>query len=155
VDDAPVTVPTVASSPTTAATTVPAAPATATAAPVAAEPTAMPVPPTPAQAASGSAVIVIVENAGTNEILGIRNRGGAALDISRWRLDGSKGDDFCVVPSGVVVEPGGMYHVATGDSQPPAPGYQCGSKTIWNNNGETIYLHSPDGAVVDAVETRG
>jgi len=98
--------------------------------------------------------IDIIENRSTNEILGITNGSGGAVDISGWRLDGSKGEDFCIVPGGIVLQPGQTYHVATGDSVPLDPGFKCGDKPIWNNDGETIYLKSADGSVVNEVMTR-
>ena len=32
-------------------------------------------------------------------------------------------------------------------------GYQCRHDTIWRNNGETIYLHQPDGNIVNELWT--
>ena len=71
-----------------------------------------------------------------------------ALDIGRWRLDDSKGDDSCTVPAGVVLAPGAGCQVATGDCQPKANGIDCGAKPIWNNGGETIFLHGTSGLVL-------
>lgn len=65
------------------------------------------------------------------------------MDISGWVLYGSKGDDRCVIPGGTVLQPGEGFQVATGDSQPRARGMKCGDKSIWNNEGETIYLEAP------------
>jgi hypothetical protein len=92
--------------------------------------------------------LVVIENQGMYEIIGIRNDGATSIDVSGWRLDGSKGDDVCIIPAGVVVQPGQVYEVATGDAQPGEFGYQCREKPIWNNKGETIYLRARDGLVV-------
>lgn len=128
-------------------------------------PTSTPVPP-PAGAAGGSdgsvagtevpaanpadsagrVTLHIIENAGRNEILGLRNDSGEVVDISGAQLTGSKGDDRCTVPSGVVLQPEQEYEVATGDSLPGALGMKCGDRPIWNNDGETIFLRLPDGS---------
>lgn len=120
---------------------------------------AAPIAPTPAPAVEGqqgapSIQLVIVVNSGSNEILEIRNTGAVPLDVSRWRLDGSKGDDYCTVPDGVVLAPGASYQVATGDSQPQGNGMKCGAKPIWNNDGETIYLHGASGLVLSIESVR-
>ncbi len=94
--------------------------------------------------------IEILENASTKEIIGIRNNGAAAIDISGWVFSGSKGDDSCTIPGGSLLQPGQVYQVATGDSQPGSPGYKCGDKPIWNNSGETIFLKTSDGQLFQA-----
>lgn len=101
-----------------------------------------------------SVQLIIVVNSGSNEILEIRNTGVEPLDISRWRLDGSKGDDYCIIPNGVALDPGAGYQVATGDSQPRSNGMKCGAKPIWNNGGETIYLHGASGLVLSIESAR-
>jgi hypothetical protein len=125
--------------PVVAATPVPAVPAVPVA--VNAEPSG-----------NASVQVVVVVNSSTNEILEIRNTGGAPIDIGRWWLDGSKGEDSCVIPAGIVLAPGAGYQVATGDSQPQGAGVKCGDKPIWNNGGEVVYLHGVDGSVVVEVE---
>lgn len=102
-------------------------------------------------ASSGAVALLILVNSGRNEILGVRNDGGAAVNISGWRLDGSKGEDFCIIPSGTVLQPGETFTVATGDAQPQGRGYKCGDKPIWNNDAETIFLRSTDGRVFQVV----
>lgn len=115
--------------------------------------TSMPMPtdtpiPVAAPVVSGPAIaLLVIENAGSNEILGIRNDGGTAVQIGGWRLTGSKGDDFCEMPGGTTLQPGETYQVATGASQPGSPGYKCGDKSIWSNDGETITLIMPDGVI--------
>ncbi len=98
--------------------------------------------------------LVILANRSSEEILEIRNTGAGPLDLGGWRLDGSKGDDFCVVPAGTTVAPGAGYQVATGDSQPQGAGLKCGDKPIWNNEGETIFLHGPEGVVLSIESVR-
>ncbi len=93
--------------------------------------------------------LVIVENHSTFELLQIDNRGQQAVDIGGWALYGSKGDERCVIPGGTVLQPGEGFQVATGDSQPRTRGTKCGDKTIWNNDGETIYLEAPDGRRIE------
>ncbi|GIV73528.1 MAG: hypothetical protein KatS3mg049_2084 [Caldilinea sp.] len=113
-----------------------------------------PAPPPASGGSPGQVVLFIIENYSTYEILDIRNDGGAPLDIGGWRLDGSRGDDSCTIPGDTVLQPGEVYQVATGDSVPTGNGYKCGNKPIWNNQGETIYLHKADGSIVRQIETR-
>ena len=110
---------------------------------------APPIPPTAAPLPPSSALpgiqLVVIRNSRSSEILEIRNSGPSPIDISAWQLYGSLGDDRCTIPPGVILQPAAAYQIATGDSQPAAAGYKCGDKTIWNNQGETIYLRAPDG----------
>jgi endonuclease YncB( thermonuclease family) len=102
-----------------------------------------------AQATLQGIVLFIVENRSTFELLQIDNRGQQAVDISGWALYGSKGDERCVLPGGTVLQPGEGFQVATGDSQPQARGMKCNNTSIWNNDGETIYLEAPDGRRIE------
>ncbi len=131
-------------------TPIPAAVIAPTTLPASAQPTAA--QPSPVTSAPSIALLIVV-NQGQSEVLGIRNDGNASVDIGNWRLDGSKGDDFCIMPGGTVLQPGEMFTIATGDSQPQGHGYKCGDKSIWNNSGETILLHSTSGQVFQ-IETR-
>lgn len=112
-------------------------------------PTATPVIVQPAPAAGAPKVqLLIITNNSSAEILELRNGGTAALDIGGWRIDGSKGDDYCKIPAGIVLQPGSGYQIATGDSQPQGAGSKCGDKPIWNNGGESIYVRSPAGIIL-------
>lgn len=112
-------------------------------------PTVTPAPVQPAPAAVAPKVqLLIITNNNSVEILELRNGGSAALDIGGWRIDGSKGDDYCKIPAGIVLQPGSGYQIATGDSQPQIAGSKCGDKPIWNNGGESIYVWSLDGLVL-------
>jgi len=106
--------------------------------------------PTPAQAAQTGATFLIIANQGKEEILGIRNDSSATIDIGGWWVNGSKGDERCVVPDGTQLPAGVVYQIATGDSQPSKPGFKCGDKPVWNNKGEDIYLHTASGVVLQA-----
>lgn len=128
--------------------TAPAAPPTANNAPEA-SPTVPQAPPGPATFADVQLVARI--NDSTFEIIEIRNKGASPIDISGWELRGSKGEDFCIIPGGTVLQPNEGFQIATGDSQPTARGYKCGNKTIWNNDGETIFLKALDGQVKQIV----
>lgn len=119
--------------------------------PVTITPTPVPTQPTVATVSDSAHVtIVVLENRGTYELIGIRNDGVNGVDLSGWVFSGSKGNDSCTIPAGSILQPGQIYQVATGDSQPGTPGYKCGRKLIWNNKGETIYLKSADGQQVFA-----
>lgn len=102
--------------------------------------------PSPITSAPNIALLVLV-NQNKSEVIGIRNDGNASVDIGGWRLDGSKGDNFCIVPGATILQSGEMFTVATGDSQPQGRGVKCGDGNIWNNDGEIIFLHSTDGQV--------
>ena len=115
---------------------------------------AQPPDPEPAPAGTPAVQLLILANRGSEEILEIRNAGGAPLDLGGWRLDGSKGDDACVVPAGTTLAPGAGYQVATGESQPQGDGVKCANKPIWNNEGETIYLRGPEGFVLEIESVR-
>lgn len=131
--------------------TAPPAPPTATSAPQAA-PTATPAAPAPPGPATFADVrLIVAVNSGMFEILEVRNNGAGPIDISGWDLRGSKGDDFCIIPGGTVLQPNEGFQIATGDSQPTARGYKCGDKPIWNNDGETIFLKALDGQVKQIV----
>lgn len=54
----------------------------------------------------------------------------------------------------VVLAQGAGYQVATGDSQPQENGMKCGAKPIWNNDGETIYLHGASGLILSIESVR-
>lgn len=87
----------------------------------------------------------VLVNSGRDEQLQIRNDSANPVDISRWRIFGSRGDDQCLIPAGVVLQPGGVYHIASGTSGVIQPGDKCSDRNIWNNDGEDVYLQAPDG----------
>lgn len=135
-----------------------ATPTPTTAAQPSAASTATPVPPPtaaqPAEPAAANVSLLILINAGKQEILAIRNNASTPVSISGWWLNGSKGDETCTIPNGIAVEPGASYQIATGDSTPTGPGYSCADKPIWNNGGETIYLHMHDGQTLSIESAR-
>lgn len=136
-----------------APTATPVAAVTATPAPTATQPPTL--EPAPSEPASAPAVqLVILTNRSSEEILEIRNVGAGLLDLGGWWLDGSKGDDVCIIPRGTTLAPGAGYQVATGDSQLQGAGLKCGDKPIWNNNGETIYLRGPQGLILSIESVR-
>lgn len=110
-------------------------------------PTAPPVPAGPATI--GDLRLVVRQNARSNELIEIRNGGAGAIDIGGWVLYGSKGDEHCTIPDGTTLQAGQSYQVASGDSQPIGPGYKCSVDPMWSNEGEIIYLRSPDGQQID------
>lgn len=147
--------------PATAAPPSAAATATPTKAASAPAPASTPTPPPPTATAAPEPIagppnvaLLILTNHGSAEILAIRNDGSAPVNISGWWLNGSKGDETCTIPAGTVLDPGALYQIATGDSAPSGPGYSCGNKPIWNNGGETIYLHLSDGQTLSIESVR-
>lgn len=143
--DTPPPVPTDTPLPAPTATDVPVPTAVPTQ-PAAPPPPTEPPPPAALPGING-VELIIIENYSTFEILGLVNRGSAVVDISGWAISGSNGDEVCVVTGGTMLQPGQTYQIATGDSWHTEPGLKCGDKTIWNNDGETLYLNSPVGSL--------
>jgi hypothetical protein len=113
--------------------------AKATATPKAAVPAAAAAAPAPATSVV-KVVLRVVENSGQYERLAIVNQGSGEVAIGGWVVYGSKGDERCVVPGGVVLAAGAQYEIASGNSSPQGAGMVCANKPIWNNKGERITL---------------
>ena len=95
----------------------------------------------------GAVELIILENNGNRELLGIVNQRETALDISGWQLSGSRGEDRCIVPAATLLQPGQTYEIASGESEPGAIGMKCTNTPIWNNSGETIFLETSGGVI--------
>ena len=81
----------------------------------------------------------------------IVNQGGAPQDITGWVVSGSKGDETYRFPDGYVLGAGAtvrLYSGKNGVDSPPTDIYWT-DKTVWNNDGETVYLRDAQGDLVD------
>ena len=129
----------------TATATVPA-PATAT-------PTATRTPtrtPTPT-ATTGAAHLVIggLRCDTRDEYVRIDNTGGAAVNMSGWRILSVVGPQTYYFPS-YQLQPGASVYVHSGPDAPPTSGNNLHWTTsyIWNNSGDEARLITPAGAIV-------
>lgn len=95
--------------------------------------------------------IVKVFNSGKKEYVEISNTGAAAQDMSGWSVSGSKGDELFYFPNGYVLEAGATVrlHSGTDDVDAPPGDVYWTEKTVWNNDGETVYLRDAEGNLVN------
>jgi len=104
-----------------------------------------------ATAAGGAEVrIVKVFNSGKKEYVEISNRGSGPQEMSGWSVSGSRGDDRFYFPNGYVLEGGATVRLHSGEDgvdAPPGDVYWT-TKTVWNNDGETVCLWDGEGKVV-------
>ncbi len=94
-------------------------------------------------------VLRVIENTGSNEVIGLRNTGRSTVQISGWQLSGSSGDQVCTVPDGVSVRSGQGYQVVSGRSEVSGQGFKCSGSFLWSNEGEMIYLRANDGRQIE------
>lgn len=90
-------------------------------------------------------VLYVVENQGSNEVLELQNSGRRNVDISGWMISGSIGDQVCTIPDDTTLRAGERYQVVSGRSEVSDRGFKCTGANLWSNDGETIFLRSPDG----------
>jgi hypothetical protein len=123
-----------------------AIPATSTPAP----PTETP-SPVPTQPPVAEVVIVNVFNSGYKEYVEIANQGIGSQDLSGWTISGSKGDETFTFPSGYVLAAESTVRLHSGRDGVDAPPHEIywTRKTVWNNQGETVYLRDAQGNLVD------
>lgn len=105
--------------------------------------------PTPRPPASGSIIIEAIHYDGevplseSDEYVVIANVGGAAVNLTGWRLDDESPGDAFVFPI-TVLAAGARVHVYTNEVHPETGGFSFGqSQAIWRNQGEC-------GALTDA-----
>ncbi|MDH7486334.1 MAG: lamin tail domain-containing protein [Anaerolineae bacterium] len=117
-------------------------------------------PPTPrppmvtAQPGGNNIVIIAVYNKGKAEYVEIANQGHEAVDMSGWHLYGSRDDqslaDDYFFPTGFVLQAGQSVRLHSGEGgtdSPPTDIYWT-EKTVWRNDGETVYLRDAAGNLV-------
>lgn len=107
--------------------------------------------PTPSPTASGSVIIEAIHYDGevplteSDEYVVIANVGGAAVDLTGWRLDDESAGDAFVFPA-TVLAAGGRVHVYTNEVHPKTGGFSFGhSQAIWRNQGECGVLTDAGG----------
>jgi Galactose oxidase-like, Early set domain/Lamin Tail Domain/Glyoxal oxidase N-terminus len=78
----------------------------------------------------------------------LQNVGARAVDLAGWWLSDDAGNRL-VIRGPRMVMPGAVLNVHTGPGTTTELDYFCGRRqAVWNNSGDTIYLHAPDGRVV-------
>jgi competence protein ComEC len=84
------------------------------------------------------------------EYVEIASRSETDRDITDWTVSGSKGEETFVFPPGYVLAAGVTIRLHSGKEgldAPPGDIYWT-DKTIWNNDGETVYLKDASGTVI-------
>lgn len=102
--------------------------------------------PAPTQAPSAKVAIARVFNSGYEERVEIENQGNAPQNLEGWTVSGSKGDETYRFPS-YVLEAGATVRLHSGKNgvnSPPTDIYWT-DKTVWNNDGEIVYLRDAQG----------
>jgi len=106
---------------------------------------------TPVPTASGNVIIEAIHydgkvaNTERDEYVVIANVGGAAVDLTGWRLDDEKaGEAFVFPPTSLAA--GQRVRVYTNEIHPDSGGFSFGnSQAIWRNQGECGYLTDASG----------
>ena len=101
---------------------------------------------------SGTVRIVAVFNSGYKEYVEITNSGTQPVDLAGWSVTGSRGDEQYMFPTDYSLAPGAGVRLHSGDGgvdSPPTDIYWT-SKTVWNNQGETVYLRDALGNLMDS-----
>ncbi len=114
-------------------------------------PTEAPPPPAPA-----SVVIASVFNDGKVERVTITNQGGSDANLSGWSVTGSKGEERYTFPDGYILPAGQSVRLHSGENGTNAPPYDIywTTKTVWANDGETVFLWDANGNKVHELTYR-
>ncbi|GAW92474.1 MBL fold metallo-hydrolase [Calderihabitans maritimus] len=87
------------------------------------------------------------------EVVTIKNTGGAAVDISGWKLVSEKGNQTFTFPSRTVIPAGGILKVVSGPNAQAGPSTLVWTKSyIWNNKGDPGALYDAQGKLVSRYE---
>ena len=83
-----------------------------------------------------------------DEYIVFENTGESALDMSGWTVS-DEADHTYTVPQGFTLDPGAQVTLYTGSGENSESELYWGSeRAVWNNNGDTIYVHNNDGSLV-------
>jgi hypothetical protein len=95
--------------------------------------------------------LTVMENSGQFELLELHNVATETVDISSWQLSSrlNTQNQPCVIPGGASVQPGSVFHVASGEMQLTGPGHLCADTPIWGDSGDVIVLTASDGQSVE------
>ncbi|CCQ34988.1 transforming DNA uptake protein (plasmid) [Halorhabdus tiamatea SARL4B] len=83
-----------------------------------------------------------------DEYVVFENTGDEALDLSGWTVDDAA-DHTYTFPSGFTLDPGAQVTLHTGSGTDSATDLYWGSGSpIWNNAGDTVFVHDDEGTPV-------
>jgi hypothetical protein len=134
-------------------TKAPTKPPTDTPIPPTKAPTKPPTPtftPEPTKPPQALVVIADVYNQSYTEHVKITNKGDGPANMSGWFVHGSKGDEVYTFPNGYILQAGATVRLHSGKNginAPPSDIYWT-DKTVWNNQGETVFLKDAQGTLV-------
>jgi hypothetical protein len=109
--------------------------------------------PSPTDVPTADLYISALQCEGRDEYVRITNAGGAAQQLSGWRIISVVGPQVFDFPS-YSLAPGATVSVHSGPDAPPTGGdiFQWSRAYIWNNDGDTAELRDPSGALIDEDE---
>ncbi|MDX1450531.1 MAG: lamin tail domain-containing protein [Acidimicrobiia bacterium] len=83
------------------------------------------------------------------EIVTLGNDGPTPADLSGWVLRDESSANRYSIPSGTVLEPGGILTIWTGCGNDTAADlFWCADQPVWNNGGDAAFLLDPNGNIV-------
>lgn len=83
-----------------------------------------------------------------DEYIVFENTGDEALEMDGWRIS-DEADHTYTVPQGFTLDPGVEVTLYTGSGEDSETELYWGSeRAVWNNNGDTIYVHDDEGTLV-------
>jgi hypothetical protein len=89
---------------------------------------------------------------GSDEYVEITNRGGSAQNMTQWRIQSVRGDQWYSFPAGYTLAVGRHVRVHSGPGavdNPPAD-LKWTAAYIWNNDGDEARLYDVQGRLVDS-----
>ncbi|WP_158057126.1 lamin tail domain-containing protein [Halorussus halophilus] len=83
-----------------------------------------------------------------DEYVVLRNDGQESLDLSGWTVS-DEADHEYTFPQGTTLKPGETLtlHTGTGEDAPPDY-YWNADSPVWNNDGDTVFVHTAEGTLV-------
>ncbi|GAW92475.1 lamin tail domain-containing protein [Calderihabitans maritimus] len=103
--------------------------------------------------AAGTGGVEIADIDLKGEVVTIKNTGGAAVDISGWKLVSEKGNQTFTFPSGTVIPAGEILKIVSGPNAQAGPSTLVWTKRyIWNNKGDPGALYDAQGKLVSRYE---
>lgn len=83
-----------------------------------------------------------------DEYVVLRNDGEESLDLSGWTVSDEAGHEY-TFPERTTLEPGDTLTLRTGTGQNDPPDYYWNADSpVWNNDGDTVFVHTAEGSLV-------